>query len=119
MPGGGVALIQAGNSAFQKLELTGDESTGAAIVRRLKKVAIDPHRDYVDAGRIHAVSGKQVLKCSAQHDEAVGALVYETLQCCFDGCRASAATFGAAFRRPRTVKVDDAWRAMTDERDQR
>jgi len=41
-----VALIQAGNSAFLKLELTGDESTGAAIVRRaleepLKQIAIN------------------------------------------------------------------------------
>src|SRR6266513_1878998 len=32
--GGGVALLQAGHSAFQKLELTGDEATGANIVRR-------------------------------------------------------------------------------------
>ena len=35
--GGGVALIQAGQKAFEKLELTGDEATGANIVR----VAID------------------------------------------------------------------------------
>lgn len=35
--GGGVALIQAGAKAFEKLELTGDEATGANIVR----VAID------------------------------------------------------------------------------
>ncbi|HST71196.1 MAG TPA: chaperonin GroEL [Kocuria rosea] len=35
--GGGVALIQAGQKAFEKLELTGDEATGANIV----KVAID------------------------------------------------------------------------------
>lgn len=35
--GGGVALIQAGTKAFEKLELTGDEATGANIVR----VAID------------------------------------------------------------------------------
>ena len=46
MPGGGVALIQAGNSAFQKLELLGDEATGAAIVRRaldepLKQIAVN------------------------------------------------------------------------------
>ncbi|MFW0118642.1 chaperonin GroEL [Rothia sp. CCM 9417] len=37
VPGGGVALIQAGVKAFEKLELTGDEATGANIVR----VAID------------------------------------------------------------------------------
>ncbi|SKC43289.1 chaperonin GroEL [Okibacterium fritillariae] len=35
--GGGVALIQAGKTAFDKLDLTGDEATGANIVR----VAID------------------------------------------------------------------------------
>ncbi|MFC9561673.1 chaperonin GroEL [Agromyces sp. NPDC056965] len=35
--GGGVALIQAGKTAFEKLELSGDEATGANIVR----VAID------------------------------------------------------------------------------
>ncbi|MGH3703221.1 MAG: chaperonin GroEL, partial [Agromyces sp.] len=39
--GGGVALIQAGKTAFEKLELSGDEATGANIVR----VAIDaPHK---------------------------------------------------------------------------
>ena len=37
VPGGGVALIQAGVKVFDKMELTGDEATGANIVR----VAID------------------------------------------------------------------------------
>ena len=37
VPGGGVVLIQAGVKVFDKLELTGDEATGANIVR----VAID------------------------------------------------------------------------------
>ena len=37
VPGGGVALIQAGVKAFEGLNLTGDEATGANIVR----VAID------------------------------------------------------------------------------
>ena len=37
VPGGGVALIQAGVKVFDELELTGDEATGANIVR----VAID------------------------------------------------------------------------------
>ncbi|MEY4078848.1 MAG: molecular chaperone GroEL [Actinomycetota bacterium] len=44
--GGGVALIQAGNAAFAKLELTGDEATGANIVRvaisaPLKQIALN------------------------------------------------------------------------------
>jgi len=44
--GGGVALLQAGRIAFEKLELTGDEATGTQIVRRaldepLKQIAIN------------------------------------------------------------------------------
>ncbi|WP_213454806.1 chaperonin GroEL [Rhizomonospora bruguierae] len=37
VPGGGVALVQAGKTAFDKLDLAGDEATGATIV----KVALD------------------------------------------------------------------------------
>jgi chaperonin GroEL len=37
VPGGGVALVQAGRTAFEKLDLSGDEATGANIV----KVALD------------------------------------------------------------------------------
>ncbi|WP_156759963.1 chaperonin GroEL [Microbacterium karelineae] len=44
--GGGVALIQAGTTAFEKLELVGDEATGARIVRvaieaPLKQIALN------------------------------------------------------------------------------
>jgi chaperonin GroEL len=44
--GGGVALIQASRNAFEKLELTGDEATGAQIVKvaveaPLKQIAIN------------------------------------------------------------------------------
>ncbi|MGA8112168.1 MAG: chaperonin GroEL [Actinocatenispora sp.] len=46
LPGGGVALVQAGTSAFDKLDLNADETTGAAIVRQaleapLKQIAIN------------------------------------------------------------------------------
>jgi chaperonin GroEL len=46
VPGGGVALLQAGKVAFEKLELPGDEATGAQIVRRaleepLKQIAVN------------------------------------------------------------------------------
>jgi len=46
VPGGGVALLQAGAKAFDKLELLGDEATGAAIVRKaleepLKQIAVN------------------------------------------------------------------------------
>jgi chaperonin GroEL len=33
LPGGGVALVQAGRTAFDKLDLTGDEATGANVVK--------------------------------------------------------------------------------------
>jgi chaperonin GroEL len=46
LPGGGVALVQAGAIAFEKLDLEGDEATGANIVRvaisaPLKQIAIN------------------------------------------------------------------------------
>lgn len=46
VPGGGVALIQAGKTAFANLELSGDEATGANIVRvaieaPLKQIALN------------------------------------------------------------------------------
>ncbi|MER7503275.1 chaperonin GroEL [Nonomuraea pusilla] len=46
VPGGGVALLQAGAKAFDKLELNGDEATGAQIVRKaleepLKQIAVN------------------------------------------------------------------------------
>ncbi len=46
VPGGGVALLNAGKTAFEKLELDGDEATGAQIVRvaleaPLKQIAIN------------------------------------------------------------------------------
>jgi chaperonin GroEL len=46
VPGGGVALIQAAVNAFDKLDLVGDEATGAAIVKKaleepLKQIAIN------------------------------------------------------------------------------
>src|SRR5687767_9232830 len=46
LPGGGVALVNAANTAFDKLDLTGDEATGANIVRvaltaPLRQIAIN------------------------------------------------------------------------------
>jgi chaperonin GroEL len=46
LPGGGVALVNAAGSAFDKLDLTGDEATGANIVRvaltaPLRQIAIN------------------------------------------------------------------------------
>ncbi|GAB2819184.1 chaperonin GroEL [Actinocorallia aurea] len=46
VPGGGVALLQASVNAFDKLDLVGDEATGAAIVKKaleepIKQIAVN------------------------------------------------------------------------------
>ena len=63
--GGGVALLQAGKNAFKKLELLGDEATGANIVRRaleepLKQIAIN-------AGLEGGVVAEKVRNLEAGH----------------------------------------------------
>jgi len=63
--GGGVALVQAADAAFEKLELTGDEATGAAIVRAateapLKQIAIN-------AGHEGGVVAEKVRGLKAGH----------------------------------------------------
>ncbi len=65
VPGGGVALVHAGKSAFDKLELTGDEATGANIV----KVALDaPLRQIaVNAGLEGGVVVERVRNLPAGH----------------------------------------------------
>ena len=45
VPGGGVALLQAGVTAFDKLDLEGDEATGASIVTQRARGAAQADRD--------------------------------------------------------------------------
>jgi chaperonin GroEL len=75
VPGGGVALVQAGKTAFEKLDLTGDEATGANIV----KVALDaPLRQIaVNAGLEGGVVVEKVRNLNAGHglDAATGEYV--------------------------------------------
>ncbi|WP_018218064.1 MULTISPECIES: chaperonin GroEL [Salinispora] len=65
VPGGGVALVQAGKTAFDKLDLTGDEATGAQIV----KIALDgPLRQIaVNAGLEGGVVVEHVRGIEAGH----------------------------------------------------
>jgi chaperonin GroEL len=73
--GGGVALLQAGRSAFEKLDLVGDEATGANIVRialeaPLKQIAIN-------AGHEGGVVAEKVRHLETGHglDAATGEYV--------------------------------------------
>jgi chaperonin GroEL len=75
VPGGGVALIQAAQKAFEKLELDGDEATGANIVKvaveaPLKQIAIN-------AGLEGGVVAERVRGLEAGHglDAATGEYV--------------------------------------------
>jgi chaperonin GroEL len=65
LPGGGVALTNAAETAFDKLDLTGDEATGASIVRialtaPLKQIAIN-------AGLEGGVVADKVMNLPAGH----------------------------------------------------
>ncbi|RMI08789.1 chaperonin GroEL [Cellulomonas triticagri] len=75
--GGGVALIQAGAVAFEKLSLTGDEATGANIV----KVAIDaPLKQIaVNAGLEGGVVAEKVRNLPAGQGLNAATGVYEDL----------------------------------------
>jgi len=75
--GGGVALIQAGAVAFEKLELQGDEATGANIV----KVAIDaPLKQIaVNAGLEGGVVAEKVRNLPAGQGLNAATGVYEDL----------------------------------------
>jgi chaperonin GroEL len=75
--GGGVALIQAGKQAFAKLELEGDEATGAQIVRfaidaPLKQIAIN-------AGLEGGVVAEKVRNLPAGHGLNAATGEYEDL----------------------------------------
>src|SRR5689334_8743995 len=75
VPGGGVALVQAGKTAFDKIDLPGDEQTGVNIV----KVALDaPLRQIaVNAGLEGGVVVEKVRNLPAGHglDAATGEYV--------------------------------------------
>ncbi|HEY0188829.1 MAG TPA: TCP-1/cpn60 chaperonin family protein, partial [Cellulomonas sp.] len=75
--GGGVALIQAGKTAFEKLTLVGDEATGANIV----KVAIDaPLKQIaVNAGLEGGVVAEKVRNLPAGQGLNAATGVYEDL----------------------------------------
>ncbi|MDQ4503195.1 chaperonin GroEL [Sinomonas sp. ASV322] len=77
VPGGGVALIQAGAKAFANLQLEGDEATGANIVRiaieaPLKQIAFN-------AGLEPGVVADKVRQLPAGHGLNAATGVYEDL----------------------------------------
>jgi chaperonin GroEL len=106
LPGGGVALANAAASAFDKLDLTGDEATGANIVRvaltaPLKQIAINAGLEggvvvdkvnslplghglnaatgeYVDMVKAGIVEPAKVTRCALQNAASIAALFLTT-----------------------------------------
>ena len=112
MPGGGVALVQAAKSAFDKLDLVGDEATGATIV----KVALDaPLRQIaVNAGLEGGVVVEKVRTLKAGHglDAATGDYVDMLNAGIIDPAKVTrsalqnAASIAALFLTPEVVVAD-------------
>ncbi|WP_426512911.1 chaperonin GroEL [Dactylosporangium sp. McL0621] len=106
LPGGGVALVNAAASAFGKLDLTGDEATGANIVRAaitapLRQIAINAGLEggvvvekvnslppghglnaetgeYVDMIEAGIVEPTKVTRCALQNAASIAALFLTT-----------------------------------------
>ena len=106
VPGGGVALIRAGVTALKKLKLTGDEATGADIVRRaieepLRQIATNAgiegsivvmkvkegkgtegfdaaNNEYVDMLTAGIIDPKKVTRCALQNASSVAGLLLTT-----------------------------------------
>jgi len=106
VPGGGVALIRAGVAALKKVKLTGDEATGADIVRRaieepLRQIALnagvegsiivmkvkegkgnqgyDAANDaFVDMLEAGIIDPKKVTRCALQNASSVAGLLLTT-----------------------------------------
>ena len=106
VPGGGVALIRAGVTALKKLKLTGDEATGADIVRRaieepLRQIATNAgiegsivvmkvkegkgtegfdaaKNEYVDMLTAGIIDPKKVTRCALQNASSVAGLLLTT-----------------------------------------
>jgi chaperonin GroEL len=106
LPGGGVALANAADTAFDKLDLTGDEATGASIVRNaltspLRQIAVNAGLEggvvaekvralpaghgfdantgeYVDMVAAGIVEPAKVTRCALQNAASIAALFLTT-----------------------------------------
>ena len=106
VPGGGVALIRAGVAALKNLKLTGDEATGADIVRRaieepLRQISLNAgtegsivvmkvkegkanegydaaNDEYVDMLQAGIIDPKKVTRCALQNASSVAGLLLTT-----------------------------------------
>ncbi len=110
--GGGVALIQAGKDAFEKLELEGDEATGARIVQLaidapLKQIAINAGLEGgVVAEKVrHLPSGQGLNAATGEYEDLLAAGVADPVKVTRSALQ-NAASIAALFLTTEAVVAD-------------
>jgi chaperonin GroEL len=110
--GGGVSLIHAGALAFEKLELTGDEATGANIVRvaleaPLKQIAINAgHEGGVVAEKVRGLaSGHGLNAATGEYEDLIKAGIIDPAKVTRSALQ-NAASIAALFLTTEAVVAD-------------
>jgi chaperonin GroEL len=110
--GGGVSLIQAGALAFEKLELTGDEATGANIVRvaleaPLKQIAINAgHEGGVVAEKVRGLPpGHGLNAATGEYEDLIKAGIIDPAKVTRSALQ-NAASIAALFLTTEAVIAD-------------
>jgi chaperonin GroEL len=110
--GGGVALIQAGAVAFEKLDVSGDEATGANIVRvaleaPLKQIAINAgHEGGVVAEKVRGLSaGNGLNAATGEYEDLIKAGIIDPAKVTRSALQ-NAASIAALFLTTEAVIVD-------------
>ena len=110
--GGGVALIQAGKDAFEKLELDGDEATGARIVQLaidapLKQIAVNAGLEGgVVAEKVrHLPAGQGLNAATGEYEDLLAAGVADPVKVTRSALQ-NAASIAALFLTTEAVVAD-------------
>ena len=110
--GGGVSLIQAGALAFEKLDVSGDEATGANIVRvaleaPLKQIAINAgHEGGVVAEKVRGLSaGYGLNAANGEYEDLIKAGIIDPAKVTRSALQ-NAASIAALFLTTEAVIVD-------------
>jgi chaperonin GroEL len=112
VPGGGVSLIQAGALAFEKLDVTGDEATGANIVRvaleaPLKQIAINAgHEGGVVAEKVRGLKpGWGLNAATGEYEDLIKAGIIDPAKVTRSALQ-NAASIAALFLTTEAVVAD-------------
>jgi chaperonin GroEL len=117
--GGGVALIQASITAFDKLDLTGDEATGASIVRLaveapLKQIAINAgHEGGVVVEKVRNLpAGEGLDAATGEYVDMIGAGIMDPVKVTRSALQ-NAASIAGLFLTTEAVIADKPEKSTT------